>query len=299
MKKHILLLLCIINAYTSAKACGACGCSMGGILVGVMPQYNQPTIGVRYQFRSFTSNDHQGFENKKTYESYHSMEFFLRLMPSKKTQIIMIAPFNYYIQKDNRKSYKTKGIGDPTFIVNYEIWKQDTPNKKVKHLLLGGIGLKIPIGNSRKIYIPGDYNVNLQNGSGSTDFIFLAQYTMRHKSLGWYNEFSYRSNGTNKLQYKLSDKLVVYSSLFYAIERKKISILPQAGIRFEHSQKDHYHQAIINHSGGMSLCISPAFQLMARKWTWGIFPDFPVFQNVSNGISVLNVRFNTQLFFNF
>lgn len=304
MKKIYLVvsicMICILNT----MACSTCGCSAGGSSIGILPQFNNHFVGIRFYHRSFTSTmTHNASNNGVTqsHENYSTVELFARFYPSKKIQILMLLPYNYFLQKEGNTVFQTNGIGDPTILANYVIVNTAQKSKSDwKHNLLAGAGIKLPLGKYQQIHKgETDFNSNLQNGTGSTDFIVDMMYTLRRKSIGLNAEISYKYNLVNSFQYHFGNRINTSLSLFYWFSKKKISVLPQVGLNFEHAQQDNKMKAIITQSGGNGLYVLPGLDIYISRFAFGAKAFVPTYQNYAHNQIKSHTRWMANFLINF
>ena len=94
MKKILLLIFLFSGIKTSA--CDVCGCGNGSSFFGILPQSHFKFGGIRYQTRSFES--HFSMPKMKTEENFQIVEPWVRLYPLPKTQLVVMAPYQFGTQ---------------------------------------------------------------------------------------------------------------------------------------------------------------------------------------------------------
>jgi len=56
MRKILLVILIVLFAgIEKSAACDICGCGVGNIYIGIMPQFNKRFVGLRYHFNKFNT----------------------------------------------------------------------------------------------------------------------------------------------------------------------------------------------------------------------------------------------------
>ncbi len=303
MKKIVFIISLWLLQVFQVYACSTCGCSAGGSSIGILPQYNNHFVGIRLYQRSFTSYmTHSALKGVNySKENYSTLELFARFYPSKRVQLFIVLPYNIFSQKEGNTTYQSNGMGDPTIIANYVIVNTaQHSTSPIKHSLLAGAGIKLPLGSYQKVHKgETDFNPNLQNGTGSADFIIDMIYTLRRKSIGFNTELNYKYNLSNNLHYHFGNRFTSTVSLFYWISKKKVSLLPQLGLQFEQAQSDSKMKAIITQSGGNALYALPGLDIYIARFGFGVKSLLPLYQNYANKQIISQPRWMANFLINF
>jgi len=258
MKKTILLILTLLTISMNSHACDK-GCTMGGNYFGILPQFHKHFIGLRHTTRSYTitsthTHMHEGRPMTHTDmvdETYTTTELWGRFVPMRNVQIFTFAPYAINEQMTSRGSTKFTGLGDVTLLANYSLINTgDSVNHSFKHTLQVGGGVKLATGKHTMHQDGSADNINLQPGTGSTDYIANAIYTVRYSKVGLSNELAYRLNGRNQHDYKFGDRITASANAFYWQQVDKISFLPSAGLYYEHAKGDEFANTHKTQKGG-------------------------------------------------
>ncbi|PRY03382.1 hypothetical protein CLV24_14114 [Pontibacter ummariensis] len=248
MKKIFLLALALFSASISSQACDG-SCTMGGSYLGILPQFHKNFVGLRYTSRSYTISTththlHEGMpmtHDDIIEERYNTMEVWGRFVPVKNVQLFAFLPYAFNQQHTSRGDSHYRGLGDVTLLANYSLLNTgDSAAHTFKHTLQVGGGVKLATG--RYAASPSDHtqSVNLQPGSGSTDYLLNGIYTLRYGKVGLNTDFTYRFNTANSDGYKFGDRLSASSNLFYWHNLENVlTLLPSAGLYYEHAEADH------------------------------------------------------------
>jgi hypothetical protein len=123
-KLQILFSVILLTSGTQLFACEICGCGTGNFYLGMMPNFNNKFIGIRYRslyYRTQATNDPSQFSN----DNYETIEIWNGWNVGKKWQLITFIPFqiNQRITDDGTKT--NTGIGDITVLANYKIWNYE------------------------------------------------------------------------------------------------------------------------------------------------------------------------------
>lgn len=303
VKRHLfnaLLTICLLFAEFQANACDVCGCSMGGTNLGILPQFHKNFIGLHYFYRGFSS-EHTilGSDTKSiSQESFQTTELRGRFRLSERIQLFTLVPINFNQQKENNITSTFSGIGDITVFANYSIYNNgDSLDRKWKHNLQLGGGIKTPIGSYKKLDKNNILNPNVQTGSGSFDFLLDAIYTIRYKKWGLNNTAFYRYNTTNSNDYKFGNRFTLSSSFFYWANIKGYSLLPSIGINYDLADNDVHNKFTVDHSGGNLLFTTFGLDFYYKKFTFGINYQLPVYQD--SPITKGNSKIGATLLYNF
>lgn len=301
IKKRLLASLFVILFYQTGKPCDICGCSVGGMYVGILPQFQNHFVGLRYQYREFTSTHTY---NQVTYYStdrFHTMELWGRFYPHRKVQLMAFMPVNYFTKNENERVTSTIGPGDLTVLANYMAY--NTPDTAItwwKHNLLVGGGLKLPTGDFNHYRNDTLLNPNLQSGTGSWDFLANATYTVRYKKVGMNLEANARFNTTNVHGYRFGHRFNGAVRFFLWTKIKSTSFVPHVSFLIDYALKDRNRNLIVLESGGISVTPQLGLDLyLKERWMIGAFASHKVWDYLGNGTIQSGWRFGVQSIFIF
>ncbi|MCP9770660.1 hypothetical protein EGI22_22365 [Lacihabitans sp. LS3-19] len=283
--KNLFFILILLNSI-NASACDICGCGNGSSFFGILPQSHYKFGGIRFQNKTFES--HASLPLLKTEENFQSIEPWLRLYPFPKTQLMILAPFQYGTQTvvSTNKQTKINGMGDVSAIMHYNIKNTffDSTAHKLDQIWLIGGGIKLPTGKfdytSDKSTVD---NPNFQAGTGSLDFIINSIYTIRKNNWGFNTDLTYKINTTNKNQYKYANKSRLILNVFNQIAAKDFTFLPNAGVLSEYAKYDSEKGIKNNLTGGYMVNLMVGSEIYYKKITAGFSFQKPMKQNLSGG----------------
>lgn len=289
LKKLFLISGLLLGAFY-ARACDVCGCSVGGNYLGILPQFRQHFIGVRYQYQSFTSEHPPLFDATEAIvseEYFHTAELWGRFYPHPRIQVFAFIPFHRYEKKEDGHFLANKGLGDISLLANYVVFDTgDSLMNILKHSFQVGGGIKLPTGKNDFHRENEEPIANMQPGTGSVDAIFNAIYTVRYGRLGLNNELSYRWNTVSNRDYKFGDRFSAAMRLFFWQNAGKLTLLPQAGAQFEYARKDYinYHNREIQDlSGGSRWFFTAGADAYFGNFAAGVSWRKPVHQDFAGG----------------
>ena len=291
--KKIFLFLLILSANPNARACDACGCANSGSYFGLMPQSHKSMLGVRYSLLNFET--HPGSEYFHTKETFQITELYARFYPAKRVQAMVFLPYRIDRQITPAETKRQQGLGDATLLLNYNLlntFMDSDKNRRFNHSLQLGGGVKAPTG--RFHYDEGDplavANANFQPGTGSTDFILNAFYTLTAKKWGAVLTLSQKLNTANERGYRFGNQTYGSVDVFRTFTKGNVSIMPHLGLYAEHSAFGTQDGRTVHESGGDLLNGTAGVSLFANRWTAGISVQKPLAQNLSSGQVVGKAR---------
>jgi hypothetical protein len=276
-------LLLISNA---SFACDACGCSNSGSYFGLMPQSNKSLLGVRYSHLNFTT--HPESHVLRTHETFNVTEIYARFFPVKRVQVMAFLPYRYARQVTTSETKKQNGLSDATILMNYNVintFMDKESNSNFTHTFLVGGGVKLPTGKFRydENLITEVANANFQSGTGSTDFILNAFYTVNKGQWGLSMNVSRKFNTTNSENYRFGNQLYGTVDLYRSFELGKFSVTPNVGLYGEKSELGTKDGKKILETGGTLLNGTIGVTFFANRWTLGISAQKPLAQDLSAG----------------
>jgi hypothetical protein len=284
----------------SASACDLCGCANGGSYFGVLPQGSRQFVGIRYRTSSFDS--HLKSSVLRTQESFQNTELWGRFYPLKRVQVMAFVPyfFNRQTEKMTGRTFHLNGLGDISVLANYNLFNtfwDSTHTSRINHSLLVGGGIKLPTGRFRyDVADPTDVaNPNFQLGTGSTDFLLTALYSVRLNDWGWNTDATYKLNTTNSNGYKFGNRLTVNSLVFWTKEIGRATLMPNAGLYAEAAAQDLHNRSPNARTGGYLSMANAGMEVFFGKFTVGGTYQHPLLQNLSNHEIRANARATVHL----
>lgn len=285
-----------------AFACDVCGCANSGSYFGLMPQSHKSIVGVRYNYLNFDTHP----DNKilSTKETFNVAELYGRFFPFKRVQVMAFVPYRFDQQVTSAVTKKNSGLGDVTALASYNIFNSlmdGESSSSITHSLMIGGGIKLPTGKFR--YNENDplqvANANFQLGTGSTDFILNAFYSLNWNKWGVSTNVSRKFNTTNSEKYKFGDQVYGTLDLFRTFEIGKLNLVPSVGIYAEHMAQGKQRDVLLDVTGGTIVNGSVGLNLFAEKWMVGLNAQRPVHQKSGSGHVFLRDRLQVQIGFLF
>lgn len=284
--KYIVVVLLLTAANLQTVACDICGCANSGSYFGLMPQSNKSLIGVRYNYMHF--NTHPESPVLNTRETFRIAEIYARFFPINRVQVMAFAPYRFDQQETSALTKKQSGLGDATVLANYNLFNtfmDGTSSSSFNHTLLVGGGIKLPTGRFR--YDENDQlqvaNANFQPGTGSTDFIINAFYTVNHNQWGLSLNLSRKFNTTNSSGYRFGNQLFGTADLFKSFEIGKVTLTPSLGVYGEYAQHGSQDEIVQDITGGKIMNGSAGLHLFTNRWTAGLTGQAPIWQKSASG----------------
>jgi len=300
MKKYffILYLLLQVNA---VMACDGCGVSVSSAYQGILPQFTKHFIGVRYQFRYFSSTSfitpQQPVRNN---DYYHTWNVYARLSPHKRVQIFLNVPVNYFIKLDNGIKRELAGPGDIWAYCQYQfIRTPDSSKFKARHSLMAGAGIKLPTGRYNLYDDVSFYDRNMQPGTGSWDALIGANYTVRWKGWGMNMEANAKISTLNPDRYLYGHQVSAGAKGFYWAKIKSTSLVFAVGAQYDYRNRDFYLQQYQPDTGGSVLNLQASADVYIKKWAIGVDCRIPVFSQLGGGLIQPGLQLSSQILFMF
>ncbi len=298
MKKILLLVLSFLLLQVSPIfACEICGCSNGSSFYGILPQSHKGFVGLRYSYRSYDS--HLSSPTLKSKEDFWKAELWARAYPFKKVQVFAFVPYlmNQQTILSTGKKLNLNGLGDITLLANYNLLNTlaDTSVHRFNHNLLIGGGVKLPIAkyqfdvlNDAEVA-----NANFQLGTGSTDFIANVVYTLRYQAWGLNYDATYKINTQNAETYQFGNRFTTNLSVLYSKNiGDNLTLMPNAGVSYEHAQLDRKYNIRNAQTGGYTSWGNLGLESYYKGVSMGVNYQIPLKQNLSEGEQIANARLN-------
>ena len=299
MMKKIIILLAAVAITSSAVACDICGCGTGSSYIGILPEFNNRVLGLRYRYNSL--HTHIGNGGTTTYLTTHEMyrvaEIWGGITVKKKLLLLTSLPFTFNQQVNQSQSKNKSGLGDMSITGYYQLLSKrsqvDSGKKLLVQSLWIGSGIKLPTGeyNNSDKSVTGNSTNLFQSGTGSLDYTLNMMYDIRLQDAGLNVAASYKVNSTNSNHYSYGNKFNSTAQLYYKWRIKnRITVAPNAGVMYESSLKDRDKGFTVDLSGGRLLAATTGAEIAYKKIAGGFSWQLPINQQLAGGFVKANNR---------
>jgi len=289
MRKYIILLF-FITGIQGTYACDLCGCNSGNYFIGPIPQFNRYFVGLQYSFQRYNTL-------LNTDNTQFSKDFFQTtnlLLGSKvlNWQLFLFVPFNINYSLSDEGSKLINGLGDITFLADYNLVDIKTLNKDTEtvfHQLWIGGGIKMPTGKFRVDSAEIVSTANMQLGTGSYDFLVNAIYSYQIRSWGFNFNSSYKIN-TSAEHFKFGNLFSINTFVFRNFHIDKVTVSPNVGLLFESVSANRNYSQNVKDTGGYDLFSAVGFELRDKNISVGVNYQIPLKSDLSNGQTIAEAR---------
>lgn len=288
MRNLILGLGLVALSANAALGCDVCGGSGVGNMMGIVPQFGNHFVGLRYQFSGFNSRHAPSLlsegVNGSSREAFHSMELMGRYYVHPRIQLLAFVPYRLNLQTTDTRSYEGKGLGDISLMGNFLLVNTgDSLGRKLRHTLMVGAGLKMATGAYRQTDHGLRLHPNLQPGSGSWDALFNLQYTVRLKQWGVSLQGMYRLNTANPEGFRSGDRIMGNFLIYHWSTKGRWNVMPSIGVAVDHARKERLDDRVYLLSGGTDLRATAELQVFHGQWGIGAGCRLPLHHSLANG----------------
>jgi hypothetical protein len=293
-----LLFTVLLLASSAVSACDVCGCSIGGNYFGILPQFQRHFVGLRWSEQSFRSAHTRSAAQAGRFDSdeqFRTVDVLGRFYPFRRLQMLVLAPYHDFRRIESGLTTHTQGLGDVSVLGNYILFNTgDSTRQRWQHTLTLGGGIKLPTGQHRLRNPEGElYHANLQPGSGSTDFVLSASYTIRRGAWGLATDVLGRLNTSNAQGYHFGNRVSGSTKVFYWKNIRRIALLPNGGLFTDHAAPNFEDRYEAEATGGYITLASLGLELYAGHISVGFTFQQPVFQELGAGVIQANSRWMT------
>ena len=293
---RILALTCIMLGLTVfADACEICGCGVGNFYLGMLPNFKNKFVGVRYHFMQYKTRlktDESQFSN----DYYKTVEIWSGWNIGKRWQVMAFVPYQINKQNTDDGKKQQSGLGDITLLSNYKLWQhrsEGSDNNLRKQELWLGAGIKLPTGKYQLDLNNPDANigdVNSQMGTGSVDFMINATHNLMLGRFGMSSSANYKMNTTNSDHYRFGNRFMLTSIGYYHFKVAGLDVSPNVGGLYQTSAINHYNDTAVAQTGGWSLFVSGGVEIGIKRVSLGASVFAPVAQDYAEGQTEAKLR---------
>ncbi len=298
--RSLLCTVMLLAFCSAASACDVCGCSIGGNYFGILPQFHRHFVGFRYSEQSFQSAHSQKAAQLGDFDSaerFRTVDVLGRFYPTRRLQILTLVPYHDFRRIEGDVLTHSQGLGDASVLGSFILLDTgDSLRHSWQHTLTVGGGLKVPTGRHGLKNSEGEVlHENLQPGSGTTDFLLSAAYTIRKGGWGFSADVLGRLNTTNRNDYHFGNRISSSVKAFYWKNLRKFSLLPNAGIFTDIADESRDGNTYLSETGGIATLATLGLDVYAGHFSFGCTFQQPVYQQMGGGKIHAKTRWMTTL----
>ncbi len=302
--RSLLIVVMLLAFVPAASACDVCGCSIGGNYFGILPQFHKHFVGLRWSEQSFRSTHSLSSAQKDIYDSeehFQTLDLIGRFYPTRRVQVLVLAPYHNLRRNDAGVQIHSQGLGDISLMGNYILINSgDSLRQRLRHTLTIGGGIKLPTGGFVSKNEEGEtLDENLQPGTGSTDFMLSATYTLRRDAWGLSSDIVGRINTANKNGYHFGNRISTSAKVFYVKNFPKVTLLPNVGLFADIADVSYNGNRYMQETGGTGVLTTIGLDAYFGKISIGYTFQLPVFQDMASGLVQSRYRSMATLNYNF
>ena len=282
--RTLFIAVALLAFWPAASACDVCGCSIGGNYFGILPQFHRHFIGLRWSaetsYTALNTNDLlQG--RYHSIEEFQSLDVVGRFYPARRWQLLALAPYHWNRQTEGGVPTSTRGLGDVSVLANYVLLDTgDSLRHRWRQTLSFGGGVKLPTGRHDLPASNGEsLNPSLQPGTGSTDFMFSAAYTLRRGAWGASADLLARWNTANRQHFRFGNRVSGSAKVFYWKNIRGITLLPNTGIFSDAARANRDDGLLLKESKGLTSFATLGLDTYVRHFSAGLSYQIPVWQS--------------------
>jgi hypothetical protein len=260
-------------------------CDVCGSFIGIHPGDKKAYIGMFYRYVSFSGNntthspffpdgsmrighsDHNGSNasSSKDFEVYRAVEWRARYYLHPRIELSVIAPYVFNSAYENDKRTKNSGLGDLSTLLGWQLINEARTGK-FNHRLLLGVGVKWALGDENQKVNNERLPILLQQGTGSNDLVFFANYQLGMDNWSWNVLPTYKINGKNRFDEHVSNSTTFFSSLSYQWKRnEKFKVMPSVQAYFEYMDGVEVMDELVKGTSMKGLFLGPGLDLFYKN----------------------------------
>lgn len=221
--------------------------------------------------------------SSKDFESYKIFELRFKYFVLKRLELNVFVPLLNNKSKTDEEYASHTGLGDISFNVGFHIMTPKA-DRKVRHKLILGAGIKLPTGN---YYAHDAFSDRLpfemQPGTGSIDGFTYINYIVMTKKIGASVSLNYKANGQNKFHEKLCNSHNDFASVFYKVPIKNVILYPSIQANYENTKGLSIKNELQKNTDMNSLLLGPGLDMYYKSFSINLAWQFTAYEEVKNG----------------
>lgn len=275
--------------------CDACGCSAAGGSMGFSSMLNNNFVGVRYFYQSYTSRDGVFDNSPWIDENFHTTQIWARIPIGSKIQLTALVPYQDHTREYSTGPENISGLGDITVMATYTVLESVKDSVSLYNRLQLGGGVKLPTGTFDSTSNTGSVNQGFQVGTGSVDYLLLAEHQLSWDKWGLNSMLNYNIKTENKKDYQFGNQFNYGSTLFYMLKSDRMTYVPQLGIAGEVYKTNWQRGQKLPNTAGDIFFSKIGIEIGRDKFSFGANIMLPINQNLANGLMESNYRLGFNL----
>lgn len=280
--------------YPPPGECDSCGSSSGGGL-GFGSMLDQEFAGLRYLNQRYASRDGIFSNSPWLTEEFHSMQLWTKFPVGTRWQVSAIIPYHSNQRHRATGIERIEGLGDITALAFYSVLRRKNDSTAVSHNLQLGGGVKAPTGSYRSANNAGSVNPSFQLGTGSWDYLLVADYTVRKRKWGFNAMGNYVFKTENAQAYRFGDQFNYGGTLFYSAEGNGFRMVPQAGVSGEIYAANRQYGQTLPDTAGDILFGKLGIEAGKDRFSVGVNVLLPIAQDLTGGRVEARYRWSVNL----
>ncbi|HEX4850370.1 MAG TPA: transporter, partial [Puia sp.] len=129
-----------------------------------------------------------------------------------------------------------------------------------------------------------------QIGTGSTDFLLNLMHDLRINMFGINTSLTYKINTANSSGYKYGNKVMANLIGYYRFRFGGVSVSPNTGLIFEHTEANNYSNQKVQYTGGHVLSALAGVEFSYNKIAVGFNVQQALVQDYAGGQTNMKFR---------
>ncbi len=286
-------------------------CDICGNYMGITPYDNRSSISFLHRYRVF--NGYRNYQTQshffpksayrtmhggdsaedsimaanktyssKDFESFKIFELRFKYFVLKRLELNVFLPLLDNKSKVNNLYTHHTGFGDISFNAGFHVVTPKA-DKRVRHKLILGAGIKLPTGN----FYAHDSNSDrlpfeMQPGTGSFDGFGYCNYVIMTKRLGASVSLNYKVNGKNIYNERLGNSHNDFVSVFYKLVYKDVAFYPSIQANYEMTKGLSIKNVLQKNTQVNSLLLGPGLDIYYKTFSLNMAWQFTVAEKIGD-----------------